>query len=108
MRAILSTLILLAACATASAEAALTPTKMWFAPNQPLTVNVKPGGEATLVLTDFNGKVLDAKGPADVAADKTVDLRDVFQDVTQPGTYVLYVVKKAAAIFRTASMPAVT
>jgi peptidyl-prolyl cis-trans isomerase B (cyclophilin B) len=97
MRVIFSMLILLAASTSARAQSPLTPTKMWFAPNQPVTVDVKPGGEATLVLTDFNGKVLDPKGPADVVADKSVDVRDLFQDVAAPGTYVLYLVKKAAA-----------
>src|SRR5688572_24541817 len=90
MHLILSTVLLLAA-------SALTPTKMWFAPDQPLTIDVKPGGEATLVLTDFAGKVRDAKGSADVAADKTVNVKELFPEVGQPGTYVLYAVKKGAA-----------
>jgi peptidyl-prolyl cis-trans isomerase B (cyclophilin B) len=103
MRSILSTLALLAVSATAAAQpagpgAALKPAKLWFAPDQPLTVEVKGGGqESTLVLTDFAGKPRDAKGSADVAADKTVNLKDVFQEVSQPGTYVLYLVKKGAA-----------
>jgi hypothetical protein len=32
-----------------------------------------------------------------VAADASVNLRDVFQEVSTPGTYVLFVVKRDAA-----------
>jgi cyclophilin family peptidyl-prolyl cis-trans isomerase len=91
MHAILSSLLLLAA------STGLTPTKLWFTPQQPLTVDVKPGGESTLVLTSFSGKVFSAAGAADLAADKTVNLRDVFREMSTPGTYVLYVVKRGAA-----------
>ena len=88
MHAILTTILLAAATA-------LTPAKLWFAPDQPLTVNVKTGGgEAVLVLTDFGGKVREAKGSADVAGDKAVNVKDIFPDVEQPGTYLLYLVKK--------------
>src|ERR1700741_1010537 len=90
MNALVSTILLALA-------SALTPTKGWYAPTHPLTIDVKPGGEATLVLTDFSGKVLDPKAPADVAADKSVNLKDFFREVETPGTYVLYLVKKGAA-----------
>lgn len=77
---------------------ALKPSKSWFAPDQPINIDVKPGGEARLVLTDFTGRAQEPKGPVDFAADKSVDLRELFQDVSiTPGTYVLYLVKKAAA-----------
>jgi cyclophilin family peptidyl-prolyl cis-trans isomerase len=89
MHAILSVLLL--------ATSALAPTKMWFAPDQPITINVKPGGEAQLVLTNFKGKILDPKAPTDLAADKTVNLRDFYREMDTPGSYVLYVVKKGAA-----------
>jgi len=32
---------------SASAPPALAPTKSWFAPSQPLNIQVKPGGPAT-------------------------------------------------------------
>ena len=38
--------------------ASLAPTKGWFAPSQPLNVTVKAEGEASLVLTDFNGRAM--------------------------------------------------
>ena len=56
--------------------ASLSPAKGWFAPSQPLNVEVKPGGPATLVLTDFHGRVMDAKKSTDVAGDSTVNLYD--------------------------------
>jgi peptidyl-prolyl cis-trans isomerase B (cyclophilin B) len=81
----------------ASAPQALTPSKLWFAPDQPINIDVKPGGEAQLVLTDFSGRPQEPKGPVEFAADKSVDLREVFQDISvTPGTYVLFLVKKAA------------
>ena len=90
MHAILTTVLMLA-------TSALSPTKMWFAPDQPIMINVKPGGEAQLVLTSFNGKVLKPKAPTDLAADKAVDLRQHYSELNLPGSYVLYLVKKSAA-----------
>jgi peptidyl-prolyl cis-trans isomerase B (cyclophilin B) len=90
MNAILSTVLLAVA-------SVLTPAKGWNPPGQPLTIDVKPGGEAALVLTDFNGKVLDPKSPTDLAADKAVNLRDLWRELDTPGAYVLYVVKKGGA-----------
>jgi peptidyl-prolyl cis-trans isomerase B (cyclophilin B) len=82
---------------TSVATASMTPGKQWFAPGQPINIDVKPGGEATLVLTDFAGKVISPQGSADVAADKTVNLRDLFIETGSPGAYVLFLVKKGAA-----------
>jgi peptidyl-prolyl cis-trans isomerase B (cyclophilin B) len=70
---------------------------MWYTPTQPLLVDVKPGGEASLVLTDFAGKVFSPHGSADLAADKQLNLRDIYQELSTPGTYVLYLVKKGGA-----------
>jgi peptidyl-prolyl cis-trans isomerase B (cyclophilin B) len=92
-----STLAQASAPAPPAAPDALKPSKLWFAPDQPMNIDVKPGGEAQLVLADFSGRPQEAKGPVDFAADKSVDLREVFQDVSiTPGTYVLFLVKKAA------------
>lgn len=76
----------------------LIPTKVWFAPNQPITVNVKAAGDVTLVLTDFAGKKLDPSGSADVGGEKQVDVKELFPAVTKPGTYVLYAVNKGKEI----------
>jgi len=76
------------------APPSLLPTKSWFAPSQPLNIQVKPGGPASLVLTDFRGRVLDARQSTDVAGDSTVNLNDYFVALQTANTYVLYLVKK--------------
>jgi peptidyl-prolyl cis-trans isomerase B (cyclophilin B) len=75
----------------------LMPQKMWYAPAQPLNFTIKSDKDATLELTDFSGKVIAAKGSADVSAGQTVDVKSVFPDTANPGTFVLYAVPKGAA-----------
>ena len=75
----------------------LSPAKMWVPPGQPLNVVVEPPGEARLVMTDFDGDTrVDPNDPAAavVSGKKTVNLNDVFEKVTKPGTFILYVVPK--------------
>ena len=74
--------------------ASIAPTKGWFAPSQPLNISVKAEGDASLVLTDFNGRVLENKAPTDVSGEATVNLRDMYIAVQTPGTYVLYLTKR--------------
>jgi peptidyl-prolyl cis-trans isomerase B (cyclophilin B) len=69
----------------------LVPTKIWFAPDQGLMVNVKADSDVALVLTDFDGKPIGS--PVPEAAGKTVDLKQVFPQTAQPGTYLVYAVK---------------
>ena len=66
----------------------VVPTKLWYAPGQPVTVKVDLA--STLVLTTFDGKPVAAKGSADVAAGATADLRAVFPAIDAQGTYVLF------------------
>jgi peptidyl-prolyl cis-trans isomerase B (cyclophilin B) len=72
----------------------LVPAKMWFAPNQPIQVTVQSQRDASLVLVDFMGRVLDARGSADVTANQQLDVRQVFPQVNTPGTYVLFAVPR--------------
>lgn len=74
--------------------ATLVPTKGWFAPDQPLTVNVKADGEQMLILTDFNGRSLESKVSTFVTGEKMVDLRELYVQLATPGTYLLYLTKK--------------
>ena len=76
----------------------LVPTKMWFGTNQPVEFNVDGKQDTTLVLTDFTGKQLPAKGSADVAAGAKVDVRSVFPQINDGGTYVLYAVPKGKSL----------
>lgn len=76
----------------------LVPTKMWYGPSQADEIRVDSKDDVTLVLTDFAGKPLDAKGSADVAAGKTVDAKAVFPQLASLGTYVLYAVPKGKSL----------
>jgi cyclophilin family peptidyl-prolyl cis-trans isomerase len=75
----------------------LVPQKMWYAASQPLTITIKSDKGVTLELTDFSGKVIAAKGSADVAASQSVDLKTIFPDTGNPGTFVLYALAKGAS-----------
>ena len=73
---------------------AIVPARTWYPPSEPLTLSIKAEGDSTLVLTDFNGAKFDPKTPAEVSGEKTVNLKEIFAEVSRPGTYVLYVVPK--------------
>ena len=68
----------------------LVPQKMWYAPTQPLTIFNKSDKPVALELTDFTGKVVAPKSAADVAAGQSFDLKSVYPDTANPGTWVLY------------------
>src|SRR5580704_10540638 len=73
----------------------LVPQKMWYAPSQPLAI--KSDKDVTLELTDFSGKVIAAKGSADVSALQSADLKTIFPDTANPGTFVLYALAKGSS-----------
>src|SRR4051812_8207214 len=77
-------------------SAVLTPKRTWVPPEQPINVDVKGEGELALALTEFNGRWLEPTKSPDVESGKAVDARDVFPQLGNPGTYVLYVVKRGA------------
>src|SRR3954452_15554041 len=77
-------------------SAVLTPKRTWVPPEQPINVDVKGEGDLTIALTEFNGRWLERTRSPDVESGKTVDVRDVFPQLSNPGTYVLYVVKRGA------------
>jgi len=72
----------------------LVPNKMWYAVNQPDEIRVDSKDAVTLVLTDFSGKKLDANESADVEGGKTVDVKKIFPELSNRGTFVLYAVPK--------------
>jgi len=77
-----------------AAVSALSPARQWVPPAQPLNINIKAEGDSKLVLTDFTGANIEPKnaGMAAVSGEKTVNLKEIFDEVSRPGTYVLYVV----------------
>lgn len=70
----------------------LFPSKLWYAPNQPMMLTIKPVGEVVLVLTDFAGKSIDPKADPSVKEERTLDLKELYPVVGNPGTYVLWAV----------------
>src|SRR5690242_650322 len=86
---------------------AIVPTRTWYPPSEPLTLNIKAEGDSTLVLTDFNGAKFDPKTPAEVSGEKTVNLKEMFAEVSKPGTYVLYVLPKGKELPQFSGTPLV-
>src|SRR2546429_963118 len=72
----------------------LIPTKVWFAPTQPLTINIKSDAAVTLVLTDFQGKPIDPAAANEAAPNKNVDIRPMYRQLGMSGTYLLFAVPK--------------
>jgi cyclophilin family peptidyl-prolyl cis-trans isomerase len=80
----------------------LFPAKLWVVPGQPLMINVKNGGDCTLVMTDFAGKLLLPTGDAgsnESTSDQSVDLqKDYNSDLNRPGTYLVFAVPKGQSL----------
>lgn len=70
----------------------LTPAKTWVTPAGPLTVSVKAEGAERLVLTKFGSNT--ELGSKDVSGESTPNLKEIFPQVKDPGTFVLYLVPK--------------
>jgi peptidyl-prolyl cis-trans isomerase B (cyclophilin B) len=76
----------------------LFPAKTWFSPDQPITVEVRADQPVMLMLLDFLGKPLEPRQPAQFPAGQTtVNLRDHWQQLQVPGTYLLLAVPQGAA-----------
>lgn len=84
----------------------LVPTKMWYPANQPINIRVESKDAVTLVLTDFTGKQLPASGAADVTGGEK-DVRSIFPQLSNVGTYVLYAVAKGKSLPDFAGTPVV-
>ena len=79
----------------------LFPAKTWFAPDQPIHVRVEAPRPVVLMLTDFTGKPIDPRSDARIpAGEATVELRELFTQMSMPGTYVLYAVPTGENIAR--------
>jgi len=72
----------------------LVPTKTWYAPTQPMTVQIKTVSEATLAMRDFYGKRIEPAGDVSIKEGQQVDLRVVFPQVNNAGAYILTAVPK--------------
>ena len=72
----------------------LVPAKMWVAGSQPIKVAAKSDAPVTFVLTDFSGRVMEAKGDCTVQPGAEADVRQLYPVAGTPGTYVLWAVPK--------------
>ncbi len=70
----------------------LVPTKAWVPARQPLVVTNRSDVPVTMVLTDFSGRVLEAKGDMTVAAGADADIRKLYPATVAAGAYVLWAV----------------
>jgi cyclophilin family peptidyl-prolyl cis-trans isomerase len=84
----------------------LFPTKLWYAPEQPVTVNVKATAPLSLVLVDFLGRAVDTQADTKVEGEKQVDLKQLFP-AAQAGTYILYAVPAGKQLPEFAGTPLV-
>lgn len=75
----------------------LMPSKLWYQPDQPITINVKADQAITLVLTDFLGREIKTEADTSVSGEKSVDLKTLFPGA-QTGTYILYAVPKDKSV----------
>lgn len=87
----------------------LFPMKTWFAPDQTLNVTVRaPESQAIVVtLTDFTGKPIESVGVAEVTGERTIDLKQLFQPILTPNTYVLWAVPQGRPIQEFVGTPVV-
>ena len=76
----------------------ITPSRQWTPPALPLTVTVKAETDSQLVLTDFEGKTIPSKAPAEFNGEKSYDLKQLWTETAVPGTYVLYIVPKGKSV----------
>lgn len=86
----------------------LFPSKGWFAPGQPMTVDVKgAGAPITLMLMDFAGKPIDAQGDEEITGDSTIELISIWPQLKTPGIYLLLAVPKGKSPSEFAGTPLV-
>ena len=70
----------------------LVPTKGWYTPTQPIEIRVQASESVQLILTTFSGKEMTPEGSNQVDGQQSVDVRKMFPQIAQPGTYVLFAV----------------
>jgi peptidyl-prolyl cis-trans isomerase B (cyclophilin B) len=81
------------ASAVAAAFSILMPAKLWFTPQQPVTLTATSDQPLSLVAIGFDGKPLDASGSTDFSG-APIDVAKTFPATDSPGTYVLLAVPK--------------
>src|SRR5438874_225289 len=88
--------------------AVLFPTKMWYAPDQSINVQIRDvPGQVTLIMTDFTGKPVDSAGDVVIGRDQSVELKENWPQLRAPGTFVLFAVPKGRPISEFVGTPLV-
>jgi len=75
----------------------LVPGKVWLAPTQPLMISNISDAAITLVLTDFAGKPIEPAAPNQAAPNAALDIRPIYRQLANSGTYILFAVPKGKA-----------
>jgi peptidyl-prolyl cis-trans isomerase B (cyclophilin B) len=76
----------------------LVPQKMWYAPQQAVSVTVASKQDVTLEMTDFSGKLMKSKSSTDAKAGATVDLLEMFPALEEEGTFVVYALPRGTPL----------
>ena len=84
----------------------VTPVKTWFSAHQALSVRNEGEQPVELVLTDFLGTRLDAKGSASLQPGAEADLKTIFPQM-KVGTYVLYAAEPGGDLSKFSGTPQV-
>lgn len=71
----------------------LFPTKLWYQPDQPVTIDVRATEPVQLVLVDFLGRAVDTQENTTLDKPAQVDLKKLFP-AAKSGTFILYAVPK--------------
>jgi peptidyl-prolyl cis-trans isomerase B (cyclophilin B) len=85
----------------------LVPVKGWVASNQAINIDVNAEAPLTLIMTDFTGKPLDPQGNVDMSGKQRVDMKPLFNEMSVPGTYVLFAVPKGMDVTKFVGTPLV-
>lgn len=85
----------------------LVPTKIWYAPTQPIEIKVQAIAPVQLILMTFSGKELQPEGSNEVDPDATVDIKKMFPQMSEANTYVLFAVPKGQPLAQFVGTPIV-
>ena len=85
----------------------LVPVKTWFAPDRPVQLNINADQPVRLVMLDFNGKLLEPAVPAQVNKPRVVDIHDMYPQISNVGTYVMFAVPSEKGLQQFVGTPVV-
>jgi peptidyl-prolyl cis-trans isomerase B (cyclophilin B) len=84
----------------------LIPSKMWYAPGQPIMVTARADGQVTLMLAEFSQPAR-ARASVTVTGGQELDLKKLFLELNSPGTHILYAVPEGGSLDQMLGTPLV-